>query len=198
MNEPLQQYILEHRRTTPDGVLDPDPDAEGIMAAEDHLADAMADVPRVSLTDDDRTELRGKRLADLPDLLVETAAALRECDDVTKALQTDPADFERIATLDLSAGASLVSLEGIYEGAQHGLAVTCDRGETAMDDIDETTAEVVQSADTPAPRRRVVEAHATNAAGRRKRAMDRAKATGQEVTKAAEPDQQEADTAKEA
>ena len=142
MSTPHEDHLVEEFLAQYEAIRSPeappDPALPLLLDVEDVLCEVLADLDLV-MEPAQRDELRGKRVADMTDLMHETGAGLADSPDVQAEVRTDPALFSHVAEQDLALGGLIQSLQGLYAAADLGLLL---RGGEAAELLDAIEARV--------------------------------------------------------
>lgn len=165
----VEEFIARYEEETSASGLVPDPSLEQLLDMEDEMDDILGDVGLTTLTEEARNDLRGKRSADLPDLMAETAEGLRGCPQIQQAVQTSPEAFERVAAQDLAVGGLVQSLQAFYRRADNGVLWTSVEAESLLDKTEAQVSQAINDPSLPQERRNFLEFRFTDALAQRRR-----------------------------
>jgi hypothetical protein len=149
----------------------PNPGVEQLIDVEDELDEIMGDVALPLLSEQGRDELRGKRAADLADLMAETADGLRDCPQIQQAVQTSPEAFERVAAQDLAVGGLVQALQALYRRADNGALWSAVESRDLLDAAETQVDRAVRGGFLSEERRNFIEYRFSDAMSQRRQAQ---------------------------
>ena len=152
----VRQFIAQYEAAAAAPAAAPDPTLEELIDMEDELTEAVGALDFMEASEEQRGELRGKRVADMPDLMFEVAQALGDCRQIREAVRTDPQVFERIATQDMALGGLIQVLQSLSNGADNALLLCGGRAEERCQSVDGLVEAARRDQAIPAVRREVM------------------------------------------
>lgn len=138
----LQDFLRRYGFFSADPAGWPNPSLEALLALDESLDEILSPLDALAPIRAQREHTRTPRLGDLPDLMAETAEALRRCPDIARAAQATPEQLELLTEQDLALGGVIVALQALHAGIDTGYLLRGAEATRALDQLDRRIAEL--------------------------------------------------------
>jgi hypothetical protein len=164
----VQQFIDQYKRQKSEPGPEPAMSPQAILEVEDMLSDVLCLIDVLSLSEEEREDLRGQRVAEMTDLIAETADGLRAFRDLALGVGVTPESLETASAQDQTLAAVAQSLQVTVRRTDSGLLQASERADQLLQTAD-ARFEAALSRAPSSGRGEALEARVSAVAGRRRR-----------------------------